>query len=230
MSFGHWRSIDLNMGIFDFFGGKKREEERQEQQRIQLEQKNEAKMLANFDFVSTCHQRYENGRPVLGLQVCPRYIKIRKNTNGCSGYQLTNGDGYILTATNGDTGQPQFAPKPMRVVKITDTEIILRGYTVSAQTPFGWQDIDMSDYGFSIILKNGIVQKCILHMYDRNVDLEYMRSETQANDATMLVTDTPETEKFVDEALVKLAAGKDGDKLIILFTKHGVHTETIQSS
>ena len=23
-----------------------------------------------------------------------------------------------LTATNGDTGQPQFAPKPMRVVKI----------------------------------------------------------------------------------------------------------------
>ncbi len=35
------------------------------------------------------------------LQVCPRYIKIKENINGCSGYQLTPGDGYILTATPG---------------------------------------------------------------------------------------------------------------------------------
>ena len=101
------------------------------------------------------------------------YIKIKKNINGCSGYQLTPGDGYILTATNGDTGQPQFAPKPMRVVKFSNTEILLKGYCVSAQTPFGWQEMDLSDYGFSIIWHNGIIQKCILHMYDRNVDLEY---------------------------------------------------------
>ena len=91
-------------------------------------------------------------------------------------YQLTPGDGYILTGTNGYTGQPQFAPKPMRVVKFSNTEILLKGYCVSAQTPFGWQEIDLSDYGFSIIWQNGIIQKCILHMYDRNVDLEYQRT------------------------------------------------------
>lgn len=115
------------MGIFDFFSGKKKEKERQEQKR------QEEKILSNFDYDSTCHQRYENGRPVRDLQICPRYIKIRKNTNGCSGYQLTNGDGYILTATNGETGKPQFAPKPMRVVRFTDKEILLKGYTVSAK-------------------------------------------------------------------------------------------------
>lgn len=64
----------------------------------------------------------------------------------------------------------------MRVVKFSNTEILLKGYCVSAQTPFGWQEIDLSDYGFSIIWQNGIIQKCILHMYDRNVDLEYQRT------------------------------------------------------
>lgn len=173
------------MGIFDFFNNKKNA--RQEQLRLQEEkrraeeqrrlaerrkqeeqQRREESFLSNFEFDSTCHQRYENGQPVRGLQVCPRYIKIKKNINGCSGYQLTPGDGYILTATNGDTGQPQFAPKLMRVVKFSNTEILLKGYCVSAQTPFGWQEVDYSDYGFIVSNKNGKVDKCILHMYDRD--------------------------------------------------------------
>lgn len=148
------------MGLFDFFTSKPSND-------------GADNLLSNFNFDSNCHQRYQNGSPIMGLQFCPRHIKIRKNTNGCSGYRLSNGDGYILTATNGDTGQPQFAPKPMRVKKVTDTEILLQGYEVIAQTPFGWQPFDLSDYGFSIILINGRPQKCILHMYDRKVDLEY---------------------------------------------------------
>lgn len=188
--------LSYDMRVLDFFNNKKKENTRQEQLRLQQEekrraevlnrlegqrklaeqQKREESFLSNFNFDSTCHQRYENNQPVRKLQVCLRYIKIRKNINGCSGYQLKAGDGYILTATNGDTGQARFAPKPMRVVKISDSEILLKGYCVSAQTPFGWQEIDLSDYGFSIILNEGSVQKCVLHLYDRNVDLEYQRT------------------------------------------------------
>lgn len=229
------------MGLFDFlFGNKEIERERQEEfrlkqeaetkrhaeeqrrqaevrrraeeQRKRQEQERQEAILSNFDFDSNCHQRYESGTPVKGLQVCPRFIRIRKNTNGCRGYHLKNGDGYILTATNGDTGQPQFAAKPMRVVKISDNEILLKGYTVSAQTPFGWQDIDLSDYGFSIILKKGKVDKCILHMYDRNVDLEYrIRSSQQEATSTCAKKELTETEKFVNEALAQLQMGNDGD-------------------
>ena len=119
------------MGLFDFLKG--------------TTGSNPEELLSNFNFDSNCHQRYEDGTPVMGLQQCPRYIRIRKNTNGCSGYRLTNGDGYILTAINGDTNKPQFAPKPMRVVTVSDSEILLRGYEVLAMTPFGWQEFDLSD-------------------------------------------------------------------------------------
>lgn len=78
-----------------------------------------------------------------------------------------------MTATNGDTGQPQFAPKPMRVVKFSDSEILLKGYCVSAQTPFGWQEIDLSDYGFSIILEKNVVKNvsssCMTGMLNLNI-------------------------------------------------------------
>ena len=174
----------------------------------QEEQKQQEKVLSNFNFDSTCHQRYENNQPVKGLQVCPRYIKIRKNVNGCSGYQLKSGDGYILTATNGDTGKSQFSPKPMRVVKFTDTEILLRGYSVSARTPFGWQTIDLSDYGFSIILKNGMVQKCILHMYDKKVDLEYRRY----TEKSVASKGNPKNiQEIIDAATMGIAAAQQGN-------------------
>lgn len=65
----------------------------------------------------------------------------------------------------------------MRVVKFSDTEILLRGYSVLARTPFDWREFDLSDYGFSIILEKGVVRKCILHMYDRNVKLEYRKAD-----------------------------------------------------
>lgn len=137
--------------------------------------------IAPFVFESNQHQRYENGNLVQGLQECPRIIKVEKNVNGCSGYLLKNGDGYIVRMINGDTGQPQMSAKPMRVIKSTATEVTLRGYMVSAQTPFGFQDVNMADYGLTVSLKDGKVIKCVLHMYDRNVDIEYQKVEMKSS-------------------------------------------------
>ena len=42
-------------------------------------------------------------------------------------------------------------------------------------SPFGWIDFDGQNYGLTIFLKNEQVEKCVLHMYDRNVEIEYLK-------------------------------------------------------
>ena len=82
--------LSYDMRVLDFFNNKKKENTRQEQLRLQQEekrraevlnrlegqrklaeqQKREESFLSNFNFDSTCHQRYENNQPVRKLQVC----------------------------------------------------------------------------------------------------------------------------------------------------------------
>lgn len=71
-----------------------------------------------FVFISDCHQRYENGTEVMGLQQCVRTVRVEKNTNGCRGYKLNAGDGYIVKVFNDDLGKPNMSDKPMRIVSI----------------------------------------------------------------------------------------------------------------
>lgn len=126
-----------------------------------------------FVFKSDCHQRFENGSEVMGLQQCIRTVSIEKNTNGCRGYKLNPGDGYIVKVFNDDLGKPNMSDKPMRIVSKTADKVELRGFPIEAQTPFGWQEVDYREYGFTVYYTNGKVSKCVLHMFDRNVDLEY---------------------------------------------------------
>ena len=103
------------MGLLDFLLGNSKEKERQaelERQRIAAEarkaqqREEEQERLARararmmtiepFVFKSNCHQRYEGAYPKMGLQECLRTVSVVKNTNGCSGYQLQPGDGYII--------------------------------------------------------------------------------------------------------------------------------------
>lgn len=184
------------MGIFDFlFGNKTKQEqerlERERQDRLQREineriaKEREARLAENrrreaelksmipFVFKSNCHQRFENSSPVMGLQECIRTISVEKNTNGCRGYKLQPGDGYIVKIFNDDLGKPNMSDKPMRVVRKTETSVELRGFPIEAQSPFGWQEVDYCDYGLIVYYESGKVSKCVLHMYDRNTYIEY---------------------------------------------------------
>ena len=147
-----------------------------------LQERNEKQFdLSNITFVSNSHQRYENGIPVKGLQKSKRSIKIEENINGCEGYSIKGGDGYIVTIFNLEGNHPlwgnniQMTPKPMRIISKSSEKIVLRGYRVEAMTPFGWTDFNGADYGFSIFIKNGEIEYCMLHMYDRNVDIKYFK-------------------------------------------------------
>lgn len=132
-------------------------------------------------FESHSHQRFEGGLPKQGIQTCNRTIKIEKNINGCKGYQLTPGDGFIVSIINMDGNHPlwgdnyQMSPKPMRVIDQSTSHISLRGYEVLAQTPFGFQSFDMSDYGITLFVENDEIIKARLDMFDRNTYIEYYK-------------------------------------------------------
>lgn len=128
-----------------------------------------------FVFKSTCHQRYENIIPVKGLQRCLRTVSVEKNVNGCSGYMIKPGDGYIVKLFNNDIGQPNMSDKPMRVKSISNDLVVLQGYPLKAMSPFGWMDVDYSEYGLDVYYSNGEIEKCVLHMYERDTYIEYRK-------------------------------------------------------
>ena len=221
------------MGLLDFLFGNSKEKERQEelerqriaaearkaqqrkeeqerQARIKKEQAVRARMMTiePFVFKSNCHQRYEGAYPKMGLQECLRTVSVVKNTNGCSGYQLQPGDGYIIKIFNDDAGKPNMADKPMRVVRKTDTSVELRGYKVNALTPFGWQEIDLADYGLLVHYENGKICKCVLHMYDRNTFIEY---RTQSNDPLKSVSSNNGTSECEEYAKLAREAAANGN-------------------
>lgn len=182
----------------------------------------EAEFLQPFTFKSNCHQRYENGSPVKGEQECSRTVSVIKNTNGHPSYRLEPGIGYIVKIYNDDLGKPNMSDKPMKVIRKTETFIELRGFPIDAQSPFGWQEVDYSDYGFIVYYKNGQVEKCVLHMYDRNVRIEYYKKEVSYQKEQKIEKDIApskveqsneitESEMFVMEALLQLSVGNDGD-------------------
>lgn len=143
-----------------------------------------------FVFKSDCHQRFENGSEVMGLQQCIRTVSVEKNTNGCRGYKLNPGDGYIVKVFNDDLGKPNMSDKPMRIVSKTVDKVELRGFPIEAQTPFGWQEVDYRDYGFTVYYINGKVSKCVLHMFNRNVDLEYRSTGKKIDRYSTMIENT----------------------------------------
>ncbi len=153
------------------------EEERRKEAERQAKLKAERELATSiepFTFKSNCHQRYENNAPQMGLQECIRTISVEKNTNGCKGYKLAPGLGCIVKVYNDDLGRPNMSDKPMKVVRKTADMVELRGFLIEAMSPFGWQEVDYADYGFVVYYKNGRVDKCVLHMYDRNTRIEYL--------------------------------------------------------
>ena len=195
---------------------RRKELERQAKLKAEREQK---ESIQPFTFRSNCHQRYENDTPVMGLQECIRTVSLVKNTDGCLGYKLDPGVGYIVKIYNDDLGKPNMSDKPMKVVTKSADMVELRGFPIEARSPFGWQEVDYSDYGFVVYYKNGQVEKCVLHMYDRNIRLEYMTKSASSSTAktNSYITNAPEsnklteTETLVKEALSNLRAGRDGD-------------------
>lgn len=130
--------------------------------------------MVDLVLISSRHQRYENGYPVMGRQYCKRAIKIENKefSSMFNGLSVTPKNGFLVTMWNMDglTPAQQMQPKLMELESDTGNKIKLRGVALEAM---GVVAYDNRDYGITLYLKDRNVEKCVLHMYDRGIDIEY---------------------------------------------------------
>ena len=123
---------------------------------------------------STHHQRYQNDIPVMGSQYCNRQIKIEHKIfkDMFNGLEVNPKEGFIVTMWNTDLKPPtqHMQPKMMKMAYDFGDEILLQGIALEAMGRVMHND---RDYGITLHLENRNVVKCVLHMYDREVDIEY---------------------------------------------------------
>lgn len=144
------------MGLFDFF--------KNESSGVSID-------LSDLKFISNDHIRYQNGLDVSGHNHnCWRGIRIQSNIQG--------GKGYTTTIYNLDGDHPiwgdnvQMAPKQMKITEQNSAFVQLKGFGMDAMGN------SFDDYGLTIHLSAGVPEKITLHMFDKNVDIVYLKAKS----------------------------------------------------
>lgn len=124
--------------------------------------------IGECTFDSSDHIRYHYGQDMSGHNYnCHRQINIKKNING--------GIGYTVTIYNQDSIHPlwgnnvQMAPKQMRIERVANNIVSLVG--------FGSDSLgnSFSDYAIDVYFHDKDIDKIVLKMLDRNIELEYLK-------------------------------------------------------
>ncbi len=144
------------MGLFDFF---------------KSENNKPSVDLMDFKFISDDHTRNENGRPTnANNKGALRGIRVKTSDNNF----------FYVTMYNMNENHPvwgdniQMAEKRMKLVEDNNNKIILLGFGTDAMGS------SFADYGLTLHKSNGTINKVTLHMHDRNVDIEYLKSEEKS--------------------------------------------------
>lgn len=119
-------------------------------------------------FGSSDHIRYSNGVDASGHNYgCNRQIEIQKNIEGSEGYTVTI---YNLDGVHPIWGNNvQMAPKQMNIINVRDNIVSLRGFGYDMMgSPF-------SNYGIDIHFIDNEIDKIVLKMFDRNIEIEYLK-------------------------------------------------------
>jgi tetratricopeptide (TPR) repeat protein len=122
--------------------------------------------LSDLKFISNDHIRFENG------------ISTNANNKGAfRGIRIQTNDNktFITTIYNMVANHPiwgnniQMSPKQMKLESLSEFQIKLKG--------FGFDNYggSFSDYGITIDINNESVDKITLHIFDRNVDITYLK-------------------------------------------------------
>lgn len=131
--------------------------------------------MQDLTLISHSHQRYQNGVPVMGRQVCDRALIVQKKrfTELFNCVNVIPSEGYLVRLINMDINKDQMMPKLMQIESDNGNSILLKGINLKIMG-FESPSTNHKDYGLRLILKDRNVTKCILYMYDRNTEMEFI--------------------------------------------------------
>jgi hypothetical protein len=129
--------------------------------------------LSAIYFKSSDHKRYNGG--VLGAgdyRGCMRAIEVKADPDYERSYIVTL---YNLSGIHPQWGDNiQIAPKRMRVVSASPTEVTLRGYGDDPMLA-GRPPQIQKDYGITIHSQNGGIEYISYHYHDRDVRIDFLK-------------------------------------------------------
>lgn len=128
-------------------------------------------------FDSSDHIRFQNGNDVSGHNYgCNRRLVIEKNIQVQEGYTVTiyNLDGIHPLWQN----NIQMAPKRMKIINVDRNIVELRGYgydknALAMGAPL--EAASFENYGVVLMIENGEIVRAQLNMYDRNINIVYLK-------------------------------------------------------
>ena len=119
-------------------------------------------------FTSSDNVRFQNNQDISGHNYgANRRLVIEKN--------IEDGEGYTVTMFNLDGIHPlwqnniQMSPKRMRITKVSDNIVQLRGYGYDSM------GTSFADYGVVLLIENEEIIRAQLNMYDRNISIVYLK-------------------------------------------------------
>ena len=121
-------------------------------------------------------------------------IIIEENRNGCPGYKVEAGEGYVVSVVNDVSGMVQIGPLPMMIEDISKDCISLQGFQCTKESFYGSTEVDNSYIGLNVFFEDKLPQKCVLS-----------RNETQKNYIYYTQDKNPHAKEMTDLESIKAA-------------------------
>ena len=134
-------------------------------------------------------------------------IIIEENRDGCPGYKVEAGKGYVVSVVNDASGMVQIGPLPMMIEDISKDSISLQGFQCTKESLYGSTEVDNSYIGLSILFDNNSPKKCVLSRNETQKN--YMYYTEEKNHHAKEMTDLESIKAAVESCCGLFEAGKD---------------------
>lgn len=134
-------------------------------------------------------------------------VIVDENNNGCPGYGIVSGKGYLVSIVNTESGVTQLGPIPMLVDSVSSDCISLQGYKCMKESIYGFHEVDNSLIGLNILFKDGEPDNCILTRMDTGKN--YMYYTERKGNLTETMTDLESINNALDACWSRLEAEPD---------------------